>query len=183
MKAKNWNLWVFLHWLMALLVVGLFFIGQLKLNTLVSADDKALPLTIHIISGVLLLAVALARLILRKKVTNKPFFSRYVAGKRANSVDMLDTYAKPALYIVTILMCLAGISVSIPADLFGTLILRNGATLPADFNIFPARQLHAGLSILLTVLVIIHLLAFVQHQFLFKEKYLKKMWFIKRKEK
>lgn len=183
MKIKLWNLWVFLHWLMAVLVVSLFFIGQFRLNNLIPSSEKTGPLTLHVTLGGTLLLVVILRLFLRSRVTTKPFFSKPHRDHPLNTLDVINIYTQPLLYILTATMCLAGIAISLPADLFNILILRTGAPLPSDFNIFPARQLHVFISILLTVFVVIHVLVFVQHQFLKKEKYFKKMWFITRREK
>lgn len=183
MKIRQWNFWVFLHWLMAILVIGLFFIGQLRLNNLIPSSQKTTPLTIHVLLGNILLLVVILRLIYRKKITTKPLFVKPPKSGRVNSLDAINAYTQPLLYFVTILMCIAGISISLPANLFNILILQTSDPLPVDFNIFPARQAHVFISILLTVFVIIHFLVFVQHQFLKKEKYIKKMWFITRREK
>lgn len=183
MKIKQWNLWVFLHWLMAILVVILFFIGQFRLNNLIPSSEKAGPLTLHVFLGNTLLLVVVLRLFLRTRVTTKPIFQKVPKDQAKNTLDTINSYTQPLLYLFTLLMCLAGIGISLPADLFHILILRTGASLPIDFNIFPARQYHVFISILLSVFVIIHVLVFVQHQFLNKENYLKKMWFIDRREK
>jgi len=183
MKNKNWNLWVFLHWFMAALVISLFFIGQLRLNNLIPSSQKTGPLTLHVILGSTLLLVVLFRLLLRGSITTKPFFVKPPKNNTNNTLDRINSITQPLLYILTILMCLAGIAISLPADLFNILILRSGQALPVDFNIFPARQFHVFISILLTLFVIIHVLVFVQHQFLKKENYIKKMWFIQRRKK
>ena len=168
---------------MAILVITMFLIGQFRLTTLISAETKVIPLTIHILLGVTLMIVVLLRLAIRRRVVSKPFFSRNLSSTRKNPTDQINRITQPLLYITTLLMGISGLSMSIPADLFGKLILGNGQPLPADMSIFPARQFHVFFSILLIFFVMVHLLVFVQHQFLFKEKYIEKMWFSKRKLK
>jgi|GEM_PF-5383333 len=165
------------------MVIIMFLIGQFRLTLLNSSENKVLPLTIHVLLGGSLMIVVLLRLAIRRRVASKPLFSRDLSTNRKNPIDQINRITQPLLYITTLLMGFSGLAMSIPADLFGKLILGNGQPLPADMSIFPARQFHVFISILLLIFVVVHLLVFIQHQFLFKEKYIRKMWFTKRKEK
>lgn len=183
MKTSLWNIWVTLHWLMAILLITLFLIGQLRLTTLNPDETKAIPLTFHIFLGSALMLIAGLRLALRRKILPKPLFSRASDSLKKNPIDLINQVTQPMIYFATLLMGISGISMSIPAGYFNSLFLDRREISPIDMSVYPARQFHVFISILLTIFVILHLLVFIQHQLIFKEKYFKKIWFIKRKPK
>jgi cytochrome b561 len=93
------------------------------------------------------------------------------------SKDRLAPAIPILLYFLTALMALLGIAIAIPADLFSTVWGTSGAALPVDFYVYPARAWHGALSLLLMVVIALHVLVAVYHQFLRGENYLGRMWF------
>ena len=172
-------LWVILHWLTAVLVVTNFAIGLLSLTTDTNTDEKLGALGVHIVLGIGILLLIMARFTLRMFV-----FKPAMRPTNANGqilLDRLTTYVHMLLYLGTALMSLLGLAIALPADLFSILSGKSGAALPVSFYVYPARSLHGVLSLVLLLLIGQHVLAAVYHQFIEWENYLGRMWFTKSK--
>ena len=172
-------LWVTLHWLTAVLVVTNFAIGLLSLTTDTNTDEKLGALGVHIVLGIGILLLIMARFTLRIFVF-KPAMRPTNANKQI-LLDRLTPYVHILLYLGTALMSLLGLAIALPADLFSILWGGSGAALPASFYVYPARSLHGVLSLVLLLLIGQHVLAAVYHQFIKGENYLGRMWFTKSK--
>ena len=178
-KRRLRPLWVILHWLTALLVVTNFAIGLLSLTTNTNTDEKPVPLGAHIVLGMSILLLIMARFTLRMFVF-KPAMQPTNANRQI-LLDRLTPYVHILLYLGTALMSLLGLAIALPADLFSILWGGSGAALPASFYVYPARTLHGFLSLVLLLLIGQHVLAAVYHQFIKGENYLGRMWFTKSK--
>ena len=178
-KRRLRPLWVILHWLTALLVVTNFAIGLLSLTTNTNTDEKPVPLGAHIVLGISILLLIMARFTLRMFVF-KPAMQPTHANRQI-LLDRLTPYVHILLYLGTALMSLLGLAIALPADLFSILWGGSGAALPVSFYLYPARSLHGFLSLVLLLLIGQHVLAAVYHQFIKGENYLRRMWFTKSK--
>jgi len=179
-------LYVALHWASAVLVLLAFLIGLVSLANQPNDESKLVPLAAHIVIGVLILVLTVARFIVRGLI-GRPVYriERPVAAGRRKIplLDVLSVYVQPLLYLFTFLMALVGIWLALPTNLWGILFLGNDKPLPADFYAYPARIWHGTLSLVLMLLIGQHLLAFVYHQFLRGENFIGRMWFHKQKQK
>ena len=182
-KKRFRPLWVILHWLMAALVFTTFGIGLTSLTKTTPSSGKYVPLAIHIVLGISILLIVIARYILRLLVFRPPKQANPAQGLRMKKLPLLDQlsiYVHPLLYLFTALMALLGLAIAIPADLFNKVYARSGGPLPVDFYIYPARSWHGTLSLILMLLVAQHVLVAVFHQFLKGENFLGRMWFTKK---
>ena len=175
--------YIVLHWVSALLVLLAFLIGLLSLANTPNNDQKLLPLGLHIVLGVLILVLTVARFIVRA-LMGRPVqrIERPAAAKnrKVPIVSLLSVYVHPLLYLFTFLMSVVGIWLAIPTELFGILFAGSEKSLPPDFYAYPARVWHGTLSLVLMLLIGQHILAFVYHQFLRGENYIGRMWFHKK---
>lgn len=176
-KRRLRPLWVFLHWLMALLVLTTFAIGLLSLTTPTNTDEKLVPLGVHIVLGIAILLLVIVRFALRMFVFKAAL--RPAGAKKQIFLDQITPYVHILLYLGTALMSLLGLAIALPADLFPILWGGSGAALPVSFYVYPARTLHGTLSLLLMLLIMQHILVAVFHQFIKGENYLGRMWFNK----
>jgi cytochrome b561 len=182
-KKRYRPLWVILHWLMALLVFTTFGIGLLSLTKTASPVGMFIPLAVHMVLGIAILLIVIARYILRVLVFKPPKRVGAAPGVMVRKVPLLDqmnAYVHPLLYLCSALMALLGVAIAIPADLFAIIFARSGGQLPLDFYIYPARSWHGTLSLVLMLLIGQHVLVAVFHQFLKGENYLGRMWFTKK---
>jgi len=182
-KKRFRPLWVTLHWLMALLVFVTFGIGLLNLANRPNSDAKIIPLAAHMILGISILLIVIARYIMRILVYPPPRRAApapALAAKRVLFLDQLTPYVHSLLYLFTALMALLGIAIALPANLFSTVFAHSGAPLPADFYVYPARAWHGAFSLVLMLLIAQHVLVAVFHQFIKGENYLGRMWFTKK---
>ena len=176
-KRRLRPLWVFLHWLMALLVLTTFAIGLLSLTTQPNTDAKLVPLGAHIVLGIAILLLVIVRFALRMLVFKAAL--RPASAKKQIFLDQVTPYVHILLYLGTAGMAVLGLAIAIPADLFAILWGGSGAALPVSFYVYPARTLHGTLSLLLMLLIAQHVLVAVFHQFIKGENYLGRMWFNK----
>lgn len=182
-KQRFRSLWVSLHWLMALLVFVTFGIGLLSLAHTPNTPEKYLPLAVHMALGLAILLIVSLRYFLRVWIYAPPRRMAAAAAptaKKALLLDQLTPYVHPLLYLFTALMALLGLAIALPADLLAALLGRSGATLPADFYVYPARAWHGALSLILMLLIAQHLLVAVFHQWIKGENFLGRMWFTKK---
>jgi len=178
-KKRYRSLWVFLHWLMALLVFVTFGIGLASLGKASPNDGKIIPVAIHMILGIAILVIVIFRYILRVLVYNPPrnAKTRSIGIRKLAFLDQLSLYVHPLLYLFSALMAVLGILIAVPADLFTVVFARSGGQLPQDFYIFPTRTWHGTFSLVLMMLIAQHVLVAIFHQFLKGENFIGRMWF------
>jgi cytochrome b561 len=183
-RYRPWR--VILHWTSALLVLLAFLIGLASLANTPNDDAKLVPLGVHIILGLLILGLTIARVVIRS-LMGKPVYrieKPVSAGrKKIPLLDLLSAYVQPLLYLFTFLMSVVGIAIALPTDLFTIVFFANEKSLPPDFYAYPARVWHGTLSLVLMLLIGQHILAFVYHQFLRGENFIGRMWFAPRRGK
>ena len=167
---------VAIHWIAALMIMMALFLGGPGLEAIDNSDpDKIVPLTGHMIWGMVIGVLMLVRLFVKSKSQNPPAAD---AGS-----DLLNRGAKLAhwgLYILVFAMVGSGLATAFSADLFGIVFGGNGEPLPADFKEYSARVAHGVIASLITLLLIAHVIGFAYHQFIRKDGLISRMWFGKR---
>jgi cytochrome b561 len=182
-KKRFRPLWVTLHWLMALLVFVTFGIGLSSLANKPNTDAKIIPLAVHMMLGISILLIVIARYAMRILIYPPPrraASARTVIAKKVLFLDQLTPYVHPLLYLLTGLMALLGIAIALPANLFSKVFAHSGVPLPANFYVYPARTWHGVLSLVLMLLIAQHVLVAIFHQFIKGENFLGRMWFTKK---
>jgi len=162
---------VFLHWLSALLLIIMLFMGTFILQNLPNDVEKAEPIKVHMIVGGVIALIMLFRLIM-KWMTAQPIH-------KTTGNQFIDFSAKAAhtlLYVLVFAMWGSGVALAITANI-PDVVFDGIGTLPADFDSFPARHLHGLLGILLSFLVILHVIGSLYHHFILKDNLFTLMWF------
>jgi cytochrome b561 len=164
---------VVLHWLIALMVIGLLFAGKVILDGMPNTDPaKVQLLMFHMAGGMAVLALMLLRIALRRGTTAPP------PAPTGNALlDRAGPLAHLALYLLVIAMSLSGFALSLMAGLPDIVFGGSGAPLPVDFGVYWPRGLHGLLSGLLIALVLLHIAAAIWHQAVRKDRLLSRMWF------
>lgn len=168
------TLMVFLHWTLAILILGAVFMGAIVLDEMASDHpQKMLLLKTHIIVGVGILLFTLLRLYVRF-ATQQP--APLVSRNRLQ--DKISIGVHHLLYLLTILTVLSGVTLAISANL-GEVLFSHVGSLPQDFEDFVAHEVHDVFAMLLLATIALHFAAALYHQFILKDGLLARMSFRK----
>lgn len=164
---------VFLHWLLAILLIAALSVGTFVLDPIPESDPAKLDaLRPHMIVGLVILALMIVRLVVRLRSTHPP--------EADIGVPLLNTLARLAhwaLYIAVFGLIGSGIAMSIQAGLPPIVFGGSGDPLPASFNDLAPRAAHGIFATLLALLIAGHVAAALYHQFVRKDGLLARMWF------
>jgi len=167
---------VTLHWLLALMIIGMLITGFLVIDPMPSADpNKIRVLLLHMSGGMLILALMLIRLVVRLRSARPA-----PATTGSPLLDRLAVLAHYGFYVLVLLMVTSGYATGILAGLNRSVFQRTGEPLPADFDVYPSFVAHSYLATVLAVLIGLHVLAAIYHQFVRKDHLLSRMAFGRR---
>ena len=160
---------VAIHWLSALLVLGLLISG-LTAAGMADQAAKASILRIHAVVGSTVLVLTLARvawwLFADRRPTDPAGMPR-LQGRAAHAVHLL-------FYVALIGMAASGIGMLILSG--AASILFGGAPGPLpDFLQYPPRIAHGFGAFFLVALIVAHLAAALYHQFVMRDRLLARM--------
>jgi cytochrome b561 len=161
---------VALHWLLALMIIGLLCLGFFVLADMPNTDPKKLDILVwHMAGGMFVLVLMILRFIIRR-------WSARPATATTGSplLDRLASIAHRSLYVIVFLMIASGWSTG---WLISGAFQPNGEPLPDSFAVFPTFQAHAVLAALLAILIAAHVAAALYHQFALKDGLFRRMWF------
>lgn len=161
---------VTLHWLLAAGLIFALGLGTFALDPLPnSSPDKIGALKGHMIVGVTILLLMLARLVVRLKTAHP------VAASTGNALlDKLAPLAHWALYLLVFIMAASGISTALLAGL-PEIVFGGVGTLPADFKGLLPRAAHGIVAKLLMLTIALHVMAALYHQFVRRDGLLARM--------
>lgn len=163
---------VALHWLIALMIVGLLCVGFLVLGDMPNIDPNKLAiLKLHMAGGMFVLALMILRVVIRWRSARPA-----PATTGSPWLDRLASIAHFSLYAIVFLMVASGFATGY---LIRNAFAPNGEPLP-DFDLLPTFQAHSILATLLVVLIAAHVAAALYHQFALKDGLFRRMWFGKR---
>jgi cytochrome b561 len=162
---------VVLHWLLAAMILFSLAMGMLSLVDIPnSSPDKLFALRGHMVAGIVILVLMLVRLAVRL-ATPRP-------APAPTGIGLLDALAPLvhfAFYLVVVLMALSGIALAVQAGLPAIVFGGSGAPLPETFAGFTPRVVHGVLARILLVLVVLHVLGALYHQFVRRDQLLSRM--------
>ena len=161
---------VALHWLLALMIIGLLCLGFFVLANMPNTDPKKLDILVwHMSGGMFVLVLMILRVIIR-------LWSARPATATTGSplLDRLASMAHASLYVIVFLMIATGWTTG---WLISGVFQPNGGPLPDSFAVFPTFQAHAVLATLLAILIAAHIAAALYHQFVLKDGLFRRMWF------
>ena len=165
---------VALHWLLALMIIGLLGLGFLVLAKMPNTDPRKLDILVwHMAGGMVVLVLMITRLIIRIW-SARP--AAAITGSRLR--DRLASIAHNGLYVIVFLMIATGWTTG---WLISGVFQPNGGSLPESFTVFPTFRAHAALAALLALLIAAHIAAALYHQFVLKDGLLRRMWFGERR--
>lgn len=168
---------VALHWIVAIMILMALLYGGPELAKLKSTDPlKPTAMGGHMVWGLVIGSLLIIRLITRLTTQKPPS-----ADARNDLLNKGAKWAHWGLYLITFLVIASGLTTALMAGLFGITLGGNGLPLPEDLTIYSARVAHGIITKLLLGLIVLHLLAWVYHQFILKDGLISRMWFGRRK--
>jgi cytochrome b561 len=161
---------VALHWLLALMIIGLLCLGFFVLATMPNADPRKLDILVwHMAGGMFVLVLMILRLVIRMWSARPA-----TASTGSPLLDRLASIAHSILYAIVFLMIVTG---WFTGWLISGVFQRNGESLPNSFAVFPTFQAHAVLAVLLAILIAVHTAAALYHQFVLRDGLFRRIWF------
>jgi len=161
---------VALHWLLALMIIGLLCLGFFVLANMPNTDPKKLDILVwHMTGGMSVLVLMIPRLVIR-------IWSARPAPATTGSplLDRLASIAHNSLYVIVFLMIASG---WLTGWLISGAFAPHGEPLPDSFDVFPTFRVHEALAILLTILIAGHVAAALYHQLVLKDGIFRRIWF------
>jgi cytochrome b561 len=154
---------VTLHWLLAGIVIVTLFLGDI------------VSLGAHMLTGMIIGGLFVIRFIIKLK-TKSP-----LPDENTNSFgNKVATVAHNTIYVLVFALAATGIGIAIEADLLQ--VLQSTGTLPDNFSELTIRSVHELLTQLFSVIITMHILAALYHQFVIKDRLFSRMWFEKRQQ-
>jgi len=158
-------LWVTLHWVIALLIFATFYLGLSTQD--IPLTEKVGILRWHMPLGITVLLLMLVRLFVRWRTPHPE------AATAGNAVlDKIGVWTHYLLYIFAILIPLTGIMLSVTFSL-APVVFGGQGSLPRDLS----PMLHGLIYPILALLILLHILAALYHQFIRKDNLLARMWY------
>ena len=162
---------VIVHWLTLALLIVAWFLG----DTLAEAtdDDKATVLgyALHLSVGGTILLLSLARIYFRRSDGTPAL----LADTPLNLIAAKSVHY--ALYTALVLLPISGVVTVITSGAGKALLAGDASLLPkeADYEKLLALEVHETLVAILIVLVVLHILGAIKHQFIMKDGLMSRM--------
>ncbi len=159
---------VIAHWLTLVLLLAAWYLGDAAHDARHEKVATLMNYILHMSVGAAILLLMLTRLVFRSK-DGTPV----QAG-----VTPLDKIAKGMhhlLYVLLILLPVSGVVQAVTSDVGKALLAGDVTLLPKDFKGVVAHDVHETLVTVLIVLVALHILAALKHQFIDKNDLMSRM--------
>ena len=158
---------VVLHWVAALVITVMLLSGTFILAELPNTPDKVGMLRIHMMMGMFVALLILARVVLGRMWPAPPATDDQ---KKAHLVHIV-------LNLTVLLLAASGSVLALQSGLFD--VVFGSGTLPEDFKVFTARQVHGWVAKGVMALVALHVVSALYHQFVLKDGVMARMTFRK----
>jgi cytochrome b561 len=160
---------VVLHWLMALMIMILLFMGSQVLEPMANSNpEKLLPLQGHAAFGVITGLLLILRY-LNIKLRGKPS----PASTKGSKMDSMANLAHRLIYVLIFAVVGSGIAMAVEAD-FASLFAGT-SVMPENFDQLSTRSAHGILTKILVLVLLAHTGAALYHQFIVKDNLLRRM--------
>jgi cytochrome b561 len=162
---------VILHWLLAVLLLLALAMGTFVLKEIPNTSpEKIGALRGHMVMGFAIGGLMLMRLLVRWRTVSP---AAALTGNQA--LNLLGKAAHLGLYVLVFAMAASGMATALQAGLPEIVFGGSGAVLPENFEIYVPRLVHGWIAKLLVLLVGLHVLGVVYHQFFLKDRLLSRM--------
>lgn len=159
---------VITHWLTLVLLVAAWLLGDKLSEARHEGAATISAYVIHLLVGAVILLFTIARLAFRRKDGVPPAMGNTPMDKAAKGIHHL-------LYTLLFLIPVSGVAQVLGSDVGKALLAGDATLLPAKFNGLFAHEAHEVLVNVLIVLVVIHVLGALKHQFVMKDNIMDRM--------
>ena len=159
---------VIVHWLTLAVLIAAWFLGDMVHDARKDGGADIAGYVIHAVVGGAVLLLTFARLFFRRQ-DGTP------APVGATPMDKVAKGIHHALYAVLILLPVSGMMQILTSDVGKAIAAGDSALLPAKFTGVAAHEVHEILVTVLIVLVVVHVLGALKHQFLMKDGLMERM--------
>jgi cytochrome b561 len=174
--ARYHPLLVALHWLLAVLIIAELSLGFFGLAATPSSEPGKIGiLRVHMMGGVLILALMVLRFIVRMRTSRPP-----AATTGYPLLDRIAPITHYGFYVLVLMMVGSGFATAITAGLGEIVFGSAGAPLPPTLMTYPPFVAHVFFAMLLAGFVVLHVLAAFYHQFVRRDGLFRRMSFERR---
>lgn len=161
---------VIVHWLTLALLIAAWFLGEELAEATDESKATLAGYIVHIAAGATILLLTVTRLLFRSKDGTPPPIGQTAMDKVAKGIHHF-------LYTVLFVLPVSGVITVVTSDV-------GKALLAGDVNLLPkeegyehvfAHEVHEVLVNVLIVLVVIHVLGAIKHQFIAKDGLMERM--------
>lgn len=154
---------VIVHWLTLALLVAAWFLGDAMDEARHDSNATLAGYMVHILVGGTVLLLTILRLYFRSKDGTPPLLA---------DIPIYQVVAKGVhylLYTLLVLLPISGMMTVVNSDVGKALIAGDATLLPKKFSGVFAHNIHEWLVTVLIVLVVLHILGVIKHQFIMKD--------------
>lgn len=164
------NRMIFVHWLTLALLVAAWFLGDELAEATDGSRATLLAYTVHGLVGGAVLLLTVARLFFKSQDGTPPAIGQGAMDKVAKGVHHL-------LYSVLFVLPLSGVMTIVTSDAGRALLSGDASLLPKEdgFEGVFAHEVHEVMVTVLIVLVVVHVLGALKHQFVVKDGLMERM--------
>jgi len=161
---------VIVHWLTLVLLIAAWFLGEELAEATDESKATLAAYFIHIVAGATILLLTVVRLFFRSKDGTPPPMGQTPMDKVAKGIHH-------ALYTVLFLLPVSGMVTVLTSDAGKALLSGDASLLPKEdgFEEVFAHEVHEVMVTVLIVLVVVHLLGAIKHQFIMKDGLMERM--------
>lgn len=159
---------VIAHWLTLILLVTAWLLGDTLSDARHEGNATLAGYLIHALIGDAILLLAVLRLVLRRK-------DGVPAPMGSGTMDKVATGIHHLLYTLLIIIPVTGMLTIITSKVGSALLAGDAALLPKKFNGVFAHSVHEILVDALIVVVVVHVLGALKHQFVLKDGLMSRM--------
>ncbi len=159
---------VIAHWLTLGLLVLAWYLGDAAHDARHEKVATLMGYIMHIAAGVAVLLLTLTRLVFRSK-------DKTPAPAGSGLLNKVATGMHHLLYVILIFLPISGAMQVVTSDVGKALLAGDVTLLPKKFTGVVAHEVHEILVTVLIVLVVVHILAALKHQFLDKDNLMSRM--------
>lgn len=156
------------HWLTLALLVAAWFLGDALDEARHTGDATLVGYIIHAMIGDLVLLVTLLRFYFRRK-DGTP------APVGTGTMDKVATGIHHLLYTVLVLLPISGAITIFTSPVGKALLAWDASLLPKKFSGVVAHEVHEVLVSVLILIVVVHILGAIKHQFVLKDGLMSRM--------
>lgn len=169
---------VALHWLLALMLMVALMMGTFVLSAQpLDAPGKVDALRGHMVVGMLIGALMLVRLVVRK-LTVKHVVPTPSSGSAAK--DALAKFVHVGLYVLVFAMAASGMATALLTGLPDVVFGPAGGVVPANLSTVAPRIAHGWIAKGIMALVVLHVAGALLRQVVNKDGTMARMWWGKR---